>query len=180
MTRTHRLWNRLVLVLIGLALLAVAGIAALPLLPSGARPVTAAALGAVVGSTVGLVAIVAAAVVLVVLAILWIVTRGRGRIRDVVGQGDLAVDDRVVAGLLRDALADRPAVLGVHAQAYRQRRPVVYARIAVRRSADLPPLLADVDRAAATAAERLGARPPLVVHLTSGLVARASGTRIAR
>jgi len=180
MTRTHRALNRLMLVLVALALFAVAALAALPLIPSSARPVSGRQITDAVGTTVGLVSIVVVALVLVVVAIMWIVTRGRGRVRDVIGSGDLAVDDRVIEGLLRDGLAEQSAVLGVHAHAYRHRRPVLYARIEVRRSADLPLLLDDIDRATDRAAERLGARPPLVVHLTSGLVARASRTRIAR
>jgi len=86
----------------------------------------------------------------------------------------------VLEDLLRDRLALRSSVLGVHTRGYRQRRPVVYARLVVRRSTDLVALLADIDVAGTEAADALGVRPPLVVHLTSGPVARARRARIAR
>lgn len=180
MTRSHRLLNRLLLVLVAVVLFGLAVIAALPLLRLERLPIPRVGAAAALAGTPGRIAIVAVAVVLVVVAIAWIATGGRGRARDVIGHGDLAVDDRVVEGLLRSALSAQSAVVGVHAHGYRQRRRTVYARLDIRRSADLPRLLDDIDHAATEVADQLGTRPPLVVHLTSGLVARATGTRIAR
>jgi hypothetical protein len=185
MTRSNRMLNRVILLLLGLIALVVAAALAVPLLPPGSvpqvildvtRPATLLRLAP--ATTLEWIAAAIAAIA-IVLAIAWIVTRGRGRPRTAI-DGDLGVDTRVVDELLKDALADEPDVVAGGATGYLVRgRPVLRVHVEARRGADLRRLtdavhaaVTDLDTALGTeAADRL----PVVVHVTSGL--RASLAR---
>lgn len=173
MTRSNRLLNRTVLVITGLLALAVGAVVALPAIPDGWLAAvgvdrSAVRLRELAGSELWLGA--GGAALVVVLALVWMLTRGRGRTSTPVVVDGTELDIRVVEQLLRQATDGAPDLVGVHATAYRVRRtPVVRVRLDVRRGADLPRLLETFDRAVTRLDRTLGVQLPLLAHITTGV-----------
>lgn len=186
MTNSNRGINRILLALVGIALLAVAAWVILPsVIPStsigvveiGALPDEA------VFTTTLLWIIAAIAAVLIVLCVAFILTRGRGRIGQLVDDrgdaGAVAIDARVVADLVSHALSHDLDVVSVHATAYRVRRaPALALRVTARRGADLPRLLDSVSTVVDQLDHVLERKIPVLLHVTSGV--RASLAREQR
>lgn len=175
MTRSNRIANRLILLLIGFVALGVAAALALPYVP---KSVLAYRLPELSLTATGDWIVAVVALVIVVLSVAWIVTRGRGRTRTAI-DGELSMDARVVDDLLTDALSDEPDVVAVSAAAYRVRgRTVLRVRVDARRGADLRRLTDAVHRSIDQLDEAIGAdqeqRLPVFTHITSGLRASLS------
>ena len=181
MTRSNRIANRIILMLIGLVSLGLAAAAALPFaatlgvelpwgqaelaLPDLTQPV-------VLWSIVGFAAAVLA------FAILWIVTRGRGRTGTALRVEGAAIDATAVQAVLRDRLASAPDVVTVSASAHERRgEPVVLVRVQARSAPDLGALRSAVRSAVDRLDEVVGARIPVVVHVTSGVRSTLAGTK---
>jgi hypothetical protein len=181
MTRSNRTLNRLVLALV--ALLALAGAAALAW-PAAARahlevaglvvpPAPRLGLDALLAGPDRLgVAGAAAAVALValLLAVAWAASRGRGGTATVVDVDGVRIDIHAVRDLLQSSLGPTPAVVGVGATAHRLRgRTALRVTVLTRRHADLPALLDGVRTAIDDLDAALGARVPVVVRVRTGL-----------
>jgi len=173
MTRSNRVVNRGILLVLGLVALAAAAALSLPLLPDTVFGLRMPRLALAAPGQLALQVTVGCCVAVIALAIAWIVTRGRGRTVSAVG-GDRAdgvtVDVRVVEQLLRDALDGDPDLLGTSVTGFRMRtRSVLRVRLSVRRGAELRRLLDALGRAVADLDLALGVELPILVHVTSGL-----------
>ncbi|AUG30489.1 MULTISPECIES: hypothetical protein [Microbacterium] len=175
MTLGARILNRAILLLLALVAVAVAVTAAWPVLAGGQAMPLLAPLADAVRST-GLApraqAGIAAGILAlgVVIALVIVLTRGERHVRAAVDDGGIAIDDGVVADLLRRSLADVPDVLTVSAVTLRRRRGrLVRVRVQVRPRADLALVQRRVSAAVADTDRRLGLALPLVVQLTGGL-----------
>jgi len=179
MTLATRVVNRLtlsVLAALGAVLSATAG---WPLVFGGApmplvAPVEAALHDAAQGAGIPVATwpwIAAGAIaVLVAIALAIILTRPVRHPSAAVDDGEIVIEEAVISGLLRDALADVPDLLSVSAVTERQRRErVVRLRIQVRPRADLALLQRRLASAVDDTDRRLGLPVPLVVQLTGGL-----------
>lgn len=175
MTRSNRMLNRVILLVLGLIALGAAGALALPLLTESVVSFRLPAIRPT-ATLDGIIA--AAAVVVIVLSVAWIVTRGRGRTR-VALDGELSVDARVADELIREELSHEPDVISASAGAFRVRgAAVLRVRVEARRSADLRRLTDAVRSAVDQLDLALGtppdARLPVVVHVSSGFRASLS------
>ncbi len=182
MTRSNRVANRVILLIIGLLALGSATVIALPSLPQQLFGVTvprvdATALTNTVNTALTRGLIVAGCVLVIVLALVWIFTRGRGRTGAALGgepSDTLSVDVKVVEELLRDALHGDPDLLATSVTAFRVRgrsvrgQAVLRVRLSVRRGAELRRLTDSVRRAVTELDTALGAELPILVHITSG------------
>jgi len=169
MTRSNRIANRLILLVLGLVLIAAAAYVAggpalgLPRIPTP----SVGALWAIVGG----------AVVVIVLSLAWILSRSRGRIRHLIEDespdGALTIDAHLVADLVGDALADQPDVTAVSSTGFRMRgRPVLSLRVTVRRGADLARVIRAVDTAVAQLDGVLEQQLPILLQVTGAVRAR--------
>lgn len=198
MTTTNRGWNRIVLVLLGIAWLgAGAALVARQLWPDRLAEAWEAApqavsdgwtaltaqlgleLGTLDPAALRTVVLVAAASLVLVWAIGHAATRGKGRTHDAVDQDDVVVEAGAVEDVYRDALGTHPDVLHVKVTSWRHRGANAWrASVDVRDHARLDEV-ADRAAAAATATRaRIGIDAPFVVHLTSSI--RASVSKTAR
>jgi hypothetical protein len=177
-TRSNRVANRVILLIIGLLALGLAAVIALPSLPTKLFGMTvprwnATALTEAVNTALARGLTVTGCVVVIVLALVWIFTRGRGRTGAALGgvaSDPLSVDVKVIEELLRDALQGDPDLLATSANGFRVRgRAVVRVRLSVRRGAELRRLTDTVRRAVSELDTALGAELPILVHITSGL-----------
>lgn len=173
MTRTNRFANRIILALIGLVALALAAAVALPFAPALGFTIPWEDLGiALPDATLVPVlwAIAGAALVVVLFAIVWIVTRGRGRTSTALSVEGATIDTSVVQSVLREQLTSAPDVVVVSASAHRRRGgPVVLVQVQARPGPDLAALQAAIRAAIDRLDEVIGTPIPLVVHLTSGV-----------
>lgn len=181
MTRSNRIFNRILLALAGLVALAVAGVLAWPSLAEiellrGYLPAwPGEQIEAFELSTPVLASVAAGAATLVVLCLAWILSRGRGRTSTALRDGAIAIDASVVDTLVRDALGTGPDVTSARTTAHRVgRRTALHVRIDARPGADLRRLVAAADRVTEQLGATLGTEVPLLVHITSGLRARTS------
>ncbi|MBK4348209.1 hypothetical protein [Lacisediminihabitans changchengi] len=166
MTRSNRILNRVILAVLGLVLIAAAAYVAggsglgLPNIP---KP------------SVGVLwAIVGGAVVVIVLSLIWILSRGRGRIRHLIeaesADGSVTIDALLVADLVGDALADQPDVVAVSSTGFRmRRRSVLSLRVTARRGADLARVIRAVDTAVEQLDGVLEQQLPVLLHVTGAV-----------
>ncbi|RKS85629.1 hypothetical protein DEU37_2679 [Microbacterium sp. AG790] len=173
MSPASRFVNRTILFVLAVGALAVTATAAWPLFAEGrSSPLLAMAADVVRGTGVApqTQAWIAAGILalVVVIALVVVLTRGERHVRAVLDEGGIAIDDGVVADLLRQSLADVPDVLAVSAVTYRRRR-LLRVRVQVRPRADLGLVQRRVAGAVADTDRRLGLALPLVVQLTGGL-----------
>lgn len=189
MNATNRVLNRLVLLLAGAALCGTGAWLLLTVLRPGwaERPLRALddGLGAVASGVNGwaialpgtgrvpgaLVLACLIAVVIAICAVLFIGTRGGGRIRTVLREegpaGETSVDLSVADAMLAGPLRGRAEVISADCEAARVRRaPAMKLTIKVRRGADLSEVLRAADRATAEW-DRMAGTPkiPVVLHL---------------
>lgn len=192
MTRSNRVLNRLILILLGLlavgaaVLLALPAVAAtefgkgLPLLTQvfDASRVAGAEDGGGLGPVI-LSIVVAAAAVVIILSLVWILTRGRGRSASAYEHDSVSVDVKVVDQLMTDALRPVSDIVSVSTSGHRVRgTSVLRARVNVRPGADLQRVRAAIDSSVEHLDTTLGASVPMLVHITTGL--RASLAREER
>lgn len=192
MNSTNRALNRGILVVLGLASIAVAAVIGWTLVaPSAARAWLDAGRSARTwtdsvfgtplwaGTTVSAAAVVAlaAAVVLLVLLVVFIVRQGHGAAATVfsarTGDGDLDVDVSVAAALIEQRLSTVPGVAKVAVSAYRVRR-VVALKVAVdcRRGASPRTIVDAIDDTVRLLGEALGSQPTVYAQLTGGFRSR--------
>ncbi|MFK3676475.1 hypothetical protein ACI2IP_02005 [Microbacterium sp. NPDC090218] len=190
MNATNRLMNRVLLFVAGAVLLAGGGIAlAAGTLAAGTppewlrRPVDAVA-GAVdtaagwtwqvagIGTvSVPLLIVGAAVVILTVVLLAFLGTRRRGGSKTVlevdVAGGRTTVDRDVAEAILTEPLVRRPDVLSARTGAYRiGRTRAVELAVTVRPGAPLGAVLAAAEKAVEEWDELLGARIPIMLHLS--------------
>lgn len=120
---------------------------------------------------VAAVVALAAALLLAVLLVIFIFTRGRGKTRSVLrvdAEGGRTVVDRDVAdAVLAATLSERADVLSARAGAYLVRRArAIELAVTVQRGASLDCVLAAAESAVDDWDALLGARVPILVHLT--------------
>lgn len=175
MTLGTRALNRLTLLALAASAIIVAVTAAWPVVNGGAplpllAPVEAAMRSSVIAPAgwawiaAGVLAVLAA------IALVIVFTRPVRHERAAVDDDGIAIDDDVIADLLRDALADVPDILSVTAVTQRRRtQRIVRTRIQVRPRADLALLQRRIAAAVGDTDRRLGLPVPLVVQLTGGL-----------
>jgi hypothetical protein len=172
MTRSNRVVNRALLILVGL----VATLFGLALV----APTLGMQLPEIAAPTTPFLWWVAGGcLAVVILSLLWIVSRGRGRIPTIIQQSDASgsttVDVRVTADLISEALADSPDILSVGAGAYRMRGSrVLSLRVDVRRGADLARVVGRVGTTIEALDGALETRIPVLLQVVSGV--RASFT----
>lgn len=190
MNATNRLVNRLLLFVTGAILLAAGGLAlaagvlaggdAPPWLRRPASVMSAAVETAAtwtwqipgVGPVSTVVLLTAAAAVLLVIALIaFLATRRRGRAKAVLevdgAGGRTTVDRNVAEEVLTDPLIRRPDVLSARAAAYRVgRKHAVALAITVRPGAPLGAIVAATEKAVREWDHLLGARIPILVHLS--------------
>ena len=178
MTRSNRLLNRLILVVLGVGLLAIAAWLTLRLQPAWS-PWELPAIPAPT-DVAAMVIVAAGAAVVALLALLWAFSRGRGRVTAIRDEGGLVIDARLPSDLLGASLADCVDISSVHTRAFRIRgtrvlsvsvTPVAGADLA-RMSRALRSAIADLDA-------QLEYRIPVSVHVASGVrVFRAHERRV--
>lgn len=172
MTRSNRMLNRTILLLLGLLALAVVAALALPVLPETSAGFRMPKPGLAAPGPLALQLTVGIAVVMIALALAWIFTRGRGRTVSAVGgerADGVTVEVHVVEQLLRDALDGDPDLLGTSVTGYRVRgRSVLRVRLSARRGAELRRLTDTVRRSVDELDAALGVELPILVHITSG------------
>lgn len=168
MTRSNRILNRVLLALVGLALVGagiwIAGRTAEVRDAIGWSSPDIPAPAAIVGwATVGALALVA------VLALAWALTRGRGSIDDLHDEAGVRISHDVAGDVLRDELAGQPDLASLSTRAYRMRgRRTLLVRVATVAGADLPRLLTAVRGAVAELDRQLERPVPVALHLTPG------------
>ncbi|WP_337004310.1 MULTISPECIES: hypothetical protein [unclassified Microbacterium] len=118
-----------------------------------------------------LVVATAAAVLLAVVLLVFLATRGRGGTKTVIEldapDGRTAVDRTVLDALLTDPLIRRPDVLSARTSAYRiGRTRAVELAVTVRPGAPLGAVLAAAEAAVRAGDALLGARIPIMLHLS--------------
>lgn len=192
MTRSNRVLNRLILILLGLLAVGAAVLLALPAVATtefgtglplltqvfDATRVTGAENDGGLGPVV-LSIVVAAAAVLIILSLVWILTRGRGRSTSAYEHDSVSVDVKVIDQLMTDALRPLSDVVSVSTSGHRVRgTSVLRARVNVRPGADLQRVRAAIDSSVEHLDTTLGASVPMLVHITTGL--RASFAREER
>ena len=168
MTRSNRPLNRLGLAIVGLLFIAVAAwigaratsFVALPDIPA----LDATTLWIIAGISVAAIA----------LAIVWIVTRGRGRARTLLtatdDDGHGSIEARVAADLISDDLARVTDIVDVTARAFRVRgQTVLELVVTTRRAADVRLVIDSVGRAVAALDDVLATRIPVLLHVASGV-----------
>jgi len=176
MSASNRFGNRLLLALVGLVAIAAAGWIALRAYP--AAGIALPELPSVLDAT-WLWITAAAALAAVVLSLAWILTRGRGRtalvVREESENGNVEFDVRVASDLLTAALENQPDTVGVRVTAHRVRRsPALAITVNARGGCDLTRLRDDVTKAVDQLDELLERRIPVLLHVTSGVRARAA------
>lgn len=180
MTRSNRFFNRGLLALLGLVLIAGAAWTA-----NRAFPDFADGLGINLGpviepKTIGAPSVagfwIAAAAMLVVVALAAVVifSRGRGQTRTVItrsdGAGAASIETRVVSDLVSEDLARVPDVVSVSASAFDVRRETALElRVTTRSAADVRLVIDSVERAVAQLDEVLETRIPVLLHVASGV-----------
>lgn len=174
MTRTNRFVNRVILALVGVLALAAGAALALPYAATlGFTPVDPSSWGITVpdaSQPVVLWSIAGGAVVIVAFALVWILTRGRGRTSTALSIAGATVDASAIQSVLRTRLAGSPDVVVVSASAHERRGgPVVLVRVQARPGPDLGALRSAVRDAIDNLDRVIGTPIPLVVHLTSGV-----------
>lgn len=173
MTRSNRVLNRILLLILGLLALAGAATLALPLLPRTLNGIRMPQLTLGAPTVLGEQLTVVIAVVVIALALTWILTRGRGRTGSALGgEGTDAVtiDVRVVEQLLRNALDGEPDLLATSVTGFRVRgRSVLRVRLSARRGTELRRLTDAARRAVDELDAAVGVELPILVHITSGL-----------
>lgn len=191
MTRSNRLLNRILLIVLGLVAIAGGAVLALPAASAAfgdalpwvtqvsdatrlAGDEDEGGLGPIV-----LWSAVAAAAVLIVLSLVWILTRGRGRTSSAYNADAVGVDVKVVDQIMTDALRPASDVVSVSTSGHRVRgTTALRVRVNVRPGADLQRVRSAVDAAIAHLDTTLGASLPMLIHITTGL--RASFAREGR
>jgi hypothetical protein len=176
MTRSNRVANRVLLILVGLVAIGSGAFVAVTVFP-GAVSIDVPVLPS--PTTAGLWATAAAALVIIILCLAWILTRGRGRTSVIVDSPDplgaVMIDTRVVSDLVSDSLRDDPDVISVGAAAHRmRRRRVLSLRLVVRAGADLPSVVETVERTIDQLDEVLEHRSTVLVRIvaTRGILVR--------
>ena len=181
--------NRLVLFGGGLVLLAVgagllaAGLDSARLLPADAAGAVSTIERASVDATTAMVDLggagelplaavigAGAAIVVVVVLIAFLLTRGRGRVRDVLAvpgsRGATMVDRSVAEGMLAEALASRPDVVSARAVARRAGRHTAIGLVVTpRKGAALGTVVTAAESAVEQWDRLLGTVVPVVVHV---------------
>lgn len=172
MTTTNRLANRALLALLGIAAVGVGAWIVLRAYPQAVPMVALPEVPALDATALWLVA--ASAAVAIVLALLWILTRGRGRtgrlLRDAAADGSVEFDVAVADDVLRAALVRQPDILAVRVASYRVRRSsALLVTVSARAGCDLPRLRDDVGHALDDLDHLLERRIPVLLHVTSGV-----------
>jgi hypothetical protein len=179
MTRSNRIANRTLILLVGIVAIATGLALGIPRfgsalsisLPKFSAP-TPTALGIALG----------ACVVVVGLAVAWIVTRGRGRTARLLSvpnsHGSITIDSRVAADLIADALAGNRDIVSVGSGSYSMRRQSVLSlRVVTRKGVDLPELIQSVGHAVDELDGVLERRVPVLLQIVSGRIVREVRTR---
>lgn len=180
MTKSNRLLNRLILLLLGLVLLASATALAIPFLAPQATAWRVDDLAGPLGDATVLWIAAAVATVLVVLSATWMFTRGRGRTPAAVETDDVRIDTGAVRDVLRHRLAGVTDIVDLDAASYLVRRErIVEVRVQVRRRADLARVMTEARRAVDEVDRMLGTQLPFLVHLTTGFKSAVTGARTA-
>lgn len=187
MNATNRVVNRGVLLLTGLILLGLGAIAVLSVWqPVWAQEsiqrlttVGADTLAVVGGWELALLGVripgwlavaLGAGLILLVLLVIFLATRRRGRVAQVLrvsgADGRTVVDRSVAEAVLADTLAARPDVLSAHTGVWRVRRAnAVRLEVTVARGASLGRVLNAAEKAIEDWDALLGVRVPILIHL---------------
>ena len=186
MSSSNRFLNRLLLVVVGLALIGIGGWLLVVAYPQVlvVVPGLPESLPALPETTVtGLWITASTTAVLALLCLPWVFTRGRGRIsyllQDEDAAGSVSFDNAVASQLLGHALGSEPDVISVKVTSHLVRRsPALAIALTARNGADLLRLLAAVTAAVEQLDAVLEQRIPVLLHVTSGV--RASFAREQR
>ncbi|MGM1017887.1 MAG: hypothetical protein ACQEW8_10155 [Actinomycetota bacterium] len=187
MNATNRVVNRGVLLLTGLILLALGAMAVvsvwqpvwaqepiqrLTAVGAGALAVVGGWEFALLGLRIpGWLAVAfGAALILLTLLGIFLATRRRGRVAQVLrvsgDDGRTVVDRSVAEAVLADTLAERPDVLSAHTGVWRVRRTnAVRLQVTVARGASLERVLNAAEKAVEDWDSLLGVRVPVLIHL---------------
>lgn len=168
MTRSNRPLNRIIIAIVGLALIAVGAWEANRVY----EVVDIGDIGSLETSVLWIVA--AGCLVVVILSVFWIVTRGRGHSRTVVSRtdesGTTSIDARVAADFIADDLARVADVVGVTSRAYRVRgTTALELTVTTRRAADVRHVVDSARRAVEELDDVLEERIPVLLHVASGV-----------
>lgn len=198
MNRTNRGWNRTVLFLIGIILLAV-GAAAVTVMvwPTAAdywtgagetgrgwfeNAITATTIEQTTVSWIG-IAVVAVLALLILLLILTLTRVGRGRARAVVTAnrqdnpaGRIVVRDGFISDAVKHSLADRDEILFSHVSASAIRdQSVLHVSVTPRQNTSPRHVADDLDRLIDNLASLTGQDTPAYISIHSGLRAKLAG-----
>jgi len=170
MTRSNRILNRALILLVGVVAIA-AGLALE--LPTFSPRLGLQTPKLAVPSDDVLWIVFAACVAVVVLSLLWMFTRGRGRTSELLVLGDpngsITVDARVAGDLIADGLADHRDIASVGSGSYRMRgQRVLSLRVVIRPSADLPGVIRDVAQKIDELDVVLERRFPVLLQVVAG------------
>lgn len=195
MTRSNRGWNRIVLLLAGLAwLVAGATLIARQIWPEQASAAWNAGpqavadgwdalvtqlglpLGSLDPAALWPIVLVAAAVIVLAWAIVHAATRGRGRTSEAAEADDVIVDVAAVEDVFEQAFGAHADVLKVTVSAWGRRTATAWrATVHVRQHARLDEIADQAEAAARQTRERIGIDAPFVIHLAGGLRASVAG-----
>ncbi|MCS5715680.1 hypothetical protein NVV95_14105 [Herbiconiux sp. CPCC 205716] len=200
MTSTNRFLNRLLVLVAGLALLAVGGAIAVGVLLPDARDAVSgvasdapSAVSSTLSSAPWIPWAAAVACLLLIVLLLWFALRqGHGRTgtllrvdaspgRGTPTGGSVTVDAKVAEQVLTDALSRVPAIVALDVTAFRVRRQNVLRVTAhTRRGASPVAVRSEIDRAVAHWDAVLGRETPVVIQIVAGLRTRvAKAARVA-
>jgi hypothetical protein len=179
MTRSNRVLNRILILLVGVVAI-VTGLAV-------ALPAFAVNLGVSVPKFTAphsdqLWISLGACLVIIVLSLIWIFTRGRGRTSVLLArtddQGSITIDVHVAADLVAEALSDNRDVASVGSGAYLMRNErVLSLRLVTKRGADLPALISAVNEVIGEFDSLIESRIPVLLQVVSELGSRTIRTR---
>jgi hypothetical protein len=169
MTASNRVLNRVILVVVGLALIAAGVIALAATVHLVSLPRLSDAQSALTSSAM-LWSIAGGAAIVVIASLAWIVTRGRGHTNRLISSrkadGSVQFDRRYIEDALSARLSAQRDVSAVSVAAFRHRTELL-ARltITVRRGSDIAPIVTAARLSIASLDEELGTTVPIIVHL---------------
>lgn len=177
MTRSNRFLNRLILIIVALALLVAAAYLLAPQLHTWMPAISLPRLPDPTPTGLWIVAV--GCVGAIILAIVWIVTRGRGRTPRMITltdkDGGLAIDAHVVSDLVGEALSANPDVVTAGASAFMVRGSrMLSIRLEARRGSDLPALIRSTEKIVSDLDEVIQQRIPVLLQVASGLRANVA------